>query len=861
MLSQKGFDPTCLWRKGRCLKISPNFAASMERSAFRLMLRFLFVGFFFLWTSVSYGQYILKGKVTDAETGDPIAFANVFLEGKTSGTTTDFEGNYLLSASSIGDTLRVSYLGYTTQSKALSKTSEQTLNFQLWPEAFELGTFVFEAGENPAFEVIRQAVSKRETYDKRKLQAYQTKNYTKIEIDIDNLSESFNQRKSVRSVTAVLDSIRELRNEEGQKILPVFFSETVSTFYYRNNPELRKEVIEKTKVTGVGITDGSTTSQITGSVFQEYNFYKNWLQILNKDFISPISDGWKTYYDYDLLEDVLVGQDSCYKLQVYPRREQDLAFTGTIWIKKDDYSLKQVDLTIPKAANLNFVDRIKIQQELLPTAAGALMPSKTRVLVKIAQITNNSAGLLAKFYTATDSIVVNQPLEMAFFDQAVVLKPDFNQVSADYWKNRRPDPLSEEELAVLQMVDTLKKIPIIRFYSESLKFFATGYLPVKKLDLGPWTEFGNYNNVEGLRLGFGLRTNYSFSNRFLVEGYGAYGTLDERWKYKIGSTWILSRRHWTTLGVRVGRELDQVGLEMENLEGNSIFLAASRFGTLRRPFVSTNQRVTFQREFFKGFLFTSSLNKSQFDPLFDFYFYEEGSKTLRTSFQATEIRASIRYGRDEIISINDNSRASLGSIKWPIVALNYTKGLPNFGSSLDYTKLNFYVYHRINLGLLGVGRYEIDAGKIWGEVPYPILENHLGNQTLFYTTAAFNTMNFNEFASDRFVSLRYRQSFEGFLFNSIPLIKKLKWRMVGNANVLMGSVRDQNILNTPQMGPDGRELESFGRLDPQVPYVELGYGIENIFRFFRVDFFHRMTYLDRTDARPFHVKVSAQVIL
>lgn len=825
------------------------------------MLRFLFLGLFLLISSVSFGQYTLKGKVTDAETGDPIAFASVFLQGKTSGITTDFEGNYLLKVSSIGDSLSVSYLGYTTQSKVLAKTPEQTLNFQLWPVAFELGTFVFEAGENPAFEVIRQAVAKREEYDKRKLDAYQSKNYTKIEIDIDNLSEDFNQRKSVRSVTTVLDSIRQLTNEEGEKILPVFFSETVSSFYYRNNPELRKEVIEKTKVTGVGITDGSTTSQITGSVFQEYNFYKNWLSILNKDFISPIADGWKTYYDYDLLEDVLVGQDSCYKLQVYPRREQDLAFTGTIWIKKVDYSLKQVDLTIPKAANLNFVERIKIQQELVATTAGALMPSKTRVLLKIGQLTGNSAGLLAKFYTATDSIVVNQPVETSFFDQAVVLKPDFNQVSADYWKNRRPDPLSEEELAVLQMVDTLKKIPIIRFYSEALKFFATGYLPVKKLDLGPWTEFGNYNNVEGLRFGFGMRTNYSFSNRFLIEGYGAYGTVDRRWKYKVASTSILSRRHWTTLGIRVGRELDQVGLEMENLEGNSIFLAASRFGTLRRPFVSTNQRISFQREFFKGFLVTSSLNRSQFDPLFDFYYYEEGSKVLKSNFQATEIRAGIRYGRDEIILINDNTRASLGSVKWPIVELNYTQGIPSLGAALNYTKLNFYVYHRINLGLLGVGRYEIDAGKIWGEVPYPILENHLGNETLFYTTAAFNTMNFNEFASDRFVSLRYRQSFEGFLFNSIPKVKKLKWRLVGNANVLMGSVLDQNILNIPTTTPDGKVLDSFGRLDPKVPYVELGYGIENIFRFFRVDFFHRMTYLDRPEARPFHVKVSAQVIL
>jgi hypothetical protein len=698
-------------------------------------------------------------------------------------------------------------------------------------------------------------------YDKRSLDAYQSKNYTKIEIDIDNLSEDLNQRKSVRSVTAVLDSIRQLTNEEGKKILPVFFSETVSSFYYRNNPELRKEIIEKTKVTGVGITDGSATSQITGSVFQEYNFYKNWLAILSKDFISPIADGWKTYYDYDLLEEVLVGQDSCYKLQVYPRREQDLAFTGTIWINKSDYSLKQVDLTIPKAANLNFVDIIKIQQELVPTTAGALMPAKTRVLLKIGQVTENSAGLLAKFYTATDSIVVNQPLETSFFDQAVVLNPDFNQVSADYWNNRRPDPLSEEELAVLQMVDTLKKIPIIRFYSEGLKFFATGYLPVKKLDLGPWTEFVKYNNVEGLRFGFGLRTNYAFSNKFWMEGYGAYGTVDQRWKYKIGSTWILSRKHWTTLGVRVGREVDQVGLEMENLEGNWIFLAASRFGTLRRPFVSTNQRLTFQREFFKGFLVTSSLNKSQFDPLFDFYYYEQGSKNLRTSFQTTEIRTGIRYDRDEIILVNDNARTSLGSSKWPIVELNFAQGIPSLGANLNYSKLNFYLYHRINLGILGVGRYEIDAGKIWGEVPYPLLKNHLGNETFFYTSAAFNTMNFNEFASDRFASIRYRQSFEGFLFNSIPLIKKLKWRMVGNANVLMGSVRDQNILNLPKTAPDGRVLESFGRLDPTVPYVELGYGIENIFRFFRVDFFHRMSYLDSPEARPFLVKLSVQIIL
>ena len=825
------------------------------------MRRYLFFAVFFLFTSAAWAQFTIKGKVTDAETGDPIPFANVILQGTTFGITTDFEGNYLLNPRVLSDSIVVSYLGYVRQVKALSKAVEQTINFQLRPDSFELEAFVFEAGENPAFEIIRRAAERRKDFDKRNLYAYESKNYTKIEIDIDNLSDEFRNRKSVQKVTAVLDSIQELTNDEGEKILPIFFSETVSKFYYRNNPELRKEVIEKSKVTGVGITDGSTTSQITGSVFQEYNFYKNWLSILNKDFISPISDSWKTFYDYDLMDSVLVGQDTCYKLQVYPRREQDLAFLGIIWIQKDNYALRQVDLTIPKEANLNFVNRIKIQQELGPTSAGPLMPSRTRVLIKISQVSDNTAGLLAKFYTATDSIVVNDPRATRFFNQAVELKADFGQADPEFWKKNRPDPLSEEELAVLQMVDTLKNIPIIRFYSEGLKFFATGYKPIGKVDIGPWPGFFNYNNIESVRLGMGARTNYKFSKKWELKGYLAYGFGDQEWKYATSVTRILDRNRWTTVQLYSNKEIDQVGLEIANLQSNSIFLAASRFGTLRSPYFSTNHGLNVQREFFKGFLVKGGLNLSQFDPLYDFYYLEKDSREYRSSFSTSEIRAGIRYGRDEIILINDNERATLGSIKWPIFEVNYAQGINGLGGDLEYQKLSLYVYHRINLGLLGVGRYELDAGKIFGEVPYPILKNHLGNETIFYTTAAFNTMNFTEFTSDQYFSIRYRQSFEGFLLNSIPLIQKLKWRFVGNANVLWGSVSDANVANVPTVDPEGNPLNTFGRLDFGTPYLELGYGLENIFKFLRVDFFHRITYLDNPGAKPFHVKVSAQFIL
>ncbi|WP_339864768.1 DUF5686 family protein [uncultured Algoriphagus sp.] len=817
--------------------------------------------FFFLLSTQTFAQFLVKGKVSDSTTGDPIPFASVLLKGTTTGISTDFEGNYSLEAKSLTDSISVSYLGYITAVKPLQKKAEQTVNFQLKPSDFEMEAFVFEAGENPAFEVIRKAVDRKKDFDKRELSAYQTNNYTKIEIDIDHVSEEFTKRKTVQKVTAVLDSIKQLTNDEGEKILPVFFSETLSKFYFRNNPELRKEVVEKSKMTGVGITDGSTTSQITGSAFQEYNFYRNWLSIVGKEFVSPIADGWKQFYDFDLVDSVLVGSDSCYLLKVYPLREQDLAFSGTIWINKETYGLKQVDLTIPKEANLNFVERIKIQQELTATTAGPLIPSKTRVQIKIGQLTPKTAGLLAKFYMSADSIKIGEPQPKSFFNQQVVLSPGYDEGTEEFWKDNRQDILTEEDLAVLKMVDTLKRIPIVRFYSEGLKFFGTGYLPVGKVDIGPWPGFFNYNNIEGVRLGMGFRTNIKFSNKWAFTGYAGYGFKDAELKYSAKVTRILDRIHWTSVAFSTQKEIDQVGLEIASLEGNSVFLAASRFGTLRRPYFSRRHQFEFKREIFKGFLMYSDLTFMKFDPLYNFYYLEKGTGDYKSNFETTEARFGLRYGRDEVILINDNERSSLGPLRWPIFDFSYARGMDWLGGDINYHKVNLYIYQKLNVGMFGVSRYEFDAGKVFGEVPYPVMKNHLGNETLFYTSAAFNTMNFNEFASDQYASLRYRHYFEGFLLNKIPLLKKLKWRAVGNANILYGSVSNKNIANAPTVDPEGNPLETFGRLDPTKPYVELGYGIENIFKFFRIDFFHRITYLDNPGAKPFAVKISGQIIL
>ena len=236
-------------------------------------------------------ETLVRGKITDANSGDPIPYVNVIFGGTTTGITSDFDGNYELKTSEPVDTIVVSYIGYKVRKKAITKGISQTLNIQLEEDVTTLQEIVFEAGENPAFEVLRRVVRNKKDNDKRKLTAYEYDTYTKIEIDVDNLSDKFRQRKMVKKITQVLDSIEVIAGEDGKPVLPLLITESVSKVYYRDNPSLKYENIIRSKINGVGVEDGTTVTQLVGSSFLEYNFYQNWLNILGKDFVSPIADG------------------------------------------------------------------------------------------------------------------------------------------------------------------------------------------------------------------------------------------------------------------------------------------------------------------------------------------------------------------------------------------------------------------------------------------------------------------------------------------------------------------------------------------------------------------------------------------
>jgi hypothetical protein len=825
-----------------------------------------FLNFLLLLHFSGYSQKMatISGKVTDAASGNPIPFVNLVLKGTNIGVTTDFEGYYTLQVNVPADSLIASYIGYKTKTKALNAEPDQVINFQMEEEVVNLQELVFESGENPAYAILRKVIDQKKRNDKRELGTYRFESYTKIELDINNLSEKFRERKLVSKIKSVLDSIQTIAGEDGQPVLPVFLSESISRVSVSNNPEAKKEEVLKSRVRGLGIEDGSLVSQVIGSSFQEYNFYRNWLRILEKDFVSPIADGWRIYYDYDLSDSLMVEGDFCYRLDIYPRRKEDLAFSGTMWITKRDYALKQIDVSIDKATNLNFIDNIRIQQALEPSEEGPWLPSKTRVLIDIGQLTKETAGMLAKFYVSNQDWELNLPVNQKYFDQPITLAEDALINDDQYWEKARHDSLSTLEKNVFVMIDTLTKIPSVRTYVDLVKFMLSGYNKTGKIEWGPYLYLYSNNNIEGHRLRIGFRTNEYFSKKFILRGYGAYGFGDQRIKYGAYLGYLPSRNPWTLISYEYKNDLDQVGLPSDNLGDNYIFYAFTRFGQFIRPYLHQDHQIKLETQLRRGLIQRVAIKRMEFEPLYLFSFYKkpgDSESPVASNFVNSELTFQTRFAPDEVFLQNGNERISLGGSRKPEINLTYSLGLKGMlGSDFNYHKLSLDYTQKINLGLFGVSRYTITGGHVFGTLPYPLLNVHIGNESPFYTTAAFNLMNFFEFVSDSYVSLRYNHYFEGFLLNRIPLLRKLKWRMVGSANVLSGSATQENLDIIPEQDQFGNSIPRFGVLGG-TPYVELGYGIENIFKIIRVDAFHRLTYLDNPGARKFGVKISFQFIL
>ena len=823
-------------------------------------------------------RIVISGQVVEATNGEPVPFASIFVPRTSFGVTADADGKFKLAVTGAPDSLAASAIGFATQRRKLSDAAAQSVLFRLKTGGVTLGEVFVSSRqpENPAFRILREVQRHKPENERLSLRAAEYDSYNRIEISLTDLPAALNKRKAIRDIRAL--AVRQGASAVGDADapLPIFASEVGSRVYQRNNPLRRREDLLHKQMRGVGPREGSVLSQMLGSNFQNFDFYPNWQNVLGKDFISPIAEGGRGTYDYDLQDSVFVGKDFCYRIAVTPKRSHDLAFKGTIWITQQGYALRRADLVASPEANINFVNDLRVAQELSSPTDGPGLPVRTRLLISV-RPSDKQAAMLVRYTTVSSNFVRNKLHdESGFYDMPIVsslMEPTTESPAGGllaalpqggaggYFDTHRPDTLSLSERQTFAVLDSAKSLPSVRNVLDWVDLLVNGYKRVGKLDFGPISTIYAHNEFEGDRLRFGFRTTPLISRDWLTQAFIAYGTKDGRFKYGVRESYIAERRHWTVFSAEFRHDVEQTALlDNDFLDNNNLFVAASRWGRFQRPVLRDLASLSLQRDLFHGFTQTLTARYQYIDPLFPLLVAPPASPNDTPPsdiLRLGELVSESRYAPDETLVQSENRRRAVGLKRWPVFNFRYTLGSIDWyrGQNM-YHKFNVSVTHSVSVGYLGRLGYRVEGNYIPTPLPYIILKAPLGNQTAFYNANAFNLMNYFEFVTDRSVSLRLDQHFEGLLLNSIPGIRALNWRLVGTANILYGNLSDRAR----------RANGNSNRLPDTIrqPYVEAGYGIENIFKFLRVDFLHRLTYREQpTDGRRqphnnFGVKFSAQ---
>jgi hypothetical protein len=804
---------------------------------------------------------VLKGTVSDAKTGEPIPFASVSLKGTSVGTITDSKGRFLIETSNPAVLVEFSFIGYQTESRKVSPGLEQSFNIRLSLSVIELDEVSvkpqrvnYRNKNNPAVELIQKVIEKKEINRPEAYKSLEYNKYEKIQFAISNIKEGAfkdSQFDKFRFAFENLDTTKRI----GNNVLPILIMESLSDDYARTDPEETKEIIRAQKITNLNeYLDNKGVSGYLNYLYQNINIYDNEMLFLTNKFLSPIANTAPAFYRFYILDTLTVDNVNCIKLFFEPRNKEDFLFHGNLYILMDStYAVRKIDMGINKNINLDWIKEISIVQDFQQSGHKGWLLSKEDISIDFGVI-KNSMGLYGERVVTYRNYKVNEPIDEAIFRGPEKIERIDPQANTDgFWELNRHIPLSGTEKGTYATIDSLKKMPEFKQKMKLLTLFTTGFYDLGNIEIGPSESFFSYNSVEGFRLRFGGRTSTAFSKKITFDAYGAYGLKDNIVKYTIGASYSLTPRtiyQFPVKSIRLSFMNDTriPGQELLFTQSDNGLLSFKR-GPDDKLFLNNTLKFEYLHEFENHFSFLAGYSFTRQSPLGNIFFNKVDYSLNENNIDhvnISELFLNLRYAPNESFYQGKMYRFPFPG-KYPVIGLKTALGARMLGNDYDYLRLQLSISRRFYISVIGYTDITAEAGKIFGDVPYPLLFIHPANQTYSYLANSYSLMNFLEFASDQYVSLNVDHSFNGFILNKIPLVSKLKFREVVTCKVAYGRV---GINNNPDYNADLFKFPVDGSGIPLTysleykPYVEAGIGISNILRVLRVDLVKRLNYLD-----------------
>jgi len=863
----------------------------------------------------------ISGVVVDSDTGETLPFVQIFFLKSTTnkgtipsevGTTSDLDGNFSLSNSAGYTTIQFQMLGYKTEMLTLRKGQSRTnVKVKMSPDVYGLQDIVvtpkhrkrdYKRKGNPAVELIRNVIAHKDSFNVKNSDQYTAQSYSRMSFSLDNINVNWEKPfwKTFDFVKKYIDTTGVYPN------ITISIREHLNAEYYQRKPHREKNILQKKRIFGVEdlVSQGSFQENIN-AIFKDVDINDNSMNLLFNRFVSPLSSSLAvTFYQYYIMDTILVDGYPCIDLAFVPVNSESYGFTGHLYIVNDStFRLKKYAINIPPDINLNFVSNYSVEHSYKQLENGLWAPDRTTTYAKF-YVLNNTRGILArqtKIYTGwdLDSPIPKETFSSLNADEVETNDSTAERLGAKAWESLRPEPLTWYENSVYDLVKEVTESPkmaslIATVNAVTSEFIATTPardLDDSKFDFGPIYQFVSWNMLEGVRLRVGGTSTAKLHNQWFFRGYVAFGTKDLRPKYNATVVYTFDKHK--------NQPYDGLRHHLQLMAQYDVEEPGQTTDVIRRDHILMSIPTSTPTLGFSQYVFHTKLEHMK----------EWRNKlSIKTSFDFSnnEAAGALRYNRVnwtmDADSLWSRSTTSIGSYRnyEGMVELQYSPGsrvyidkmgvespfaiekdAPTFklthyvgylddrhngGDGFVYNRTEFLFDKRFWFSAFGHLDLRVQTGMIWQKVPFTKLYIPKSSTSIFLANRAFNQMKPMEFLMDEYVALYATYFFKGWIMNRIPGINKLKLRGVVSFSGIYGGLTKKNnpyletgtgLYDFPHtewqngivenaFDQDGYIRDGFRTSSPigKLPYMELTAGFENIFKFIRIDYVRRLTYND-----------------
>lgn len=813
-----------------------------------------------------YAQHFfqVEGYIRDSLTNETLPGVSVYLRGTSIGTATDGNGYFSLKATTDSTLLAVSYLGYEEYFLPLQKSGTNKVNILLQPTVYQLADVIVRPGKekytkkgNPAVEFMEEVIRRRDLHDPRDHDYYSYDTYEQKSFAFNDFDEDEAREKWLyRQVDFIFDYI-DTSVVSGKPILPVFNEEYIESNYFRKSTKTERKVIQGIKRSGlIEIINEDGMTQMLEEVFKETDIFQNNIPLFLQRFVSPIASFGPNYYKYYLLDTTEVDGNKCLDVGFAPFNSESFGFVGHLYVTLDStFFIKKSILNVPRDINLNFVDRLTIEQNYERTGDGTRLITKNDIVVEF-KVTAKSKGLYARRIRVYRNHSFDPPEAFVFKEKAPVIElAEARNKPESFWQQNRTQTKEIQETSVDRMMAQLRAIPFFYWTEQVAGALINGYIQTSKtnnpFEIGPANTFISGNSLEGARFRLGGTTTVNLSRQLFADGYIAYGTKDHKLKGDIILEYSFNKKKnfrkefpFHYLRAEYKYDINQIGQHYLYTNADNVFMMLKRRKNNLITYMQTAE-LSYYQENYKGFGYGVMARHLTEWATADVPFLKirpDGTIWPAGYYRSTQLEFKIRWAPDEKFYQSRNYRYPI-TLDAPIITFSHIaaqKGL--FGSDYNYNRTEIGLRKRFWMSPFGHLDIYAQAGQVWDKVPYPLLIIPNANLSYSIEAESYSLMDPMEFINDRYVSWETTYYMEGALLNRLPLLKKLQLREVVAFRGWYGDLSDKN--NPMVEGTDLFVFPANSYLMNDGPYMEFSVGLDNILKLIRLDYIWRLSYRD-----------------